>query len=328
MLPQMNEFINKNLPKLVIDKSIDEVVTFLVALVQYIQLRGYYILENKLVNDVYKSKRLYKNIDDFECKHIDEIVDFFKKCEELYDDKISKAESTYIVKRINYLLQLMVRKFILFPCNDDKTPHARQWNKLKFKDTVQLFLEQEIIFTNIGVVCGKDSGMVVVDVDTKDHGMEYWSEMLKDHNNGEDIDTLMTITGSLGRHYYFKYTDNMESWFSTNKMFTKEKVIGAKIEGNINEALLKYNKIGIDFRSRNGFVIVPPSIHLKCKSLYEFNDISKPLSNMPVWLFDIVDDYFIKRAERLAQMVKEDKVLLNDHIKNEDQIVKDQLIKV
>lgn len=301
----INTFINENLPSLVIDKTVDDIVSFIIALNQYIQLGNMWILDNNLINNVYKSKRLYKNIDNVTIKNIKEITNFFEKCEEMNEHKI--FQSSYVIKRINYVLELLLKKFVIFQCKDDKSPKTIRWNKSKFNDTIKHFLEQEIEFTNIGVLCGKESGIIVIDIDTKDHGMEYWEEMLKEYNNGNDIDTLITITGSKGKHYYFKYTDNMSAWFSTNKMFTKEKVIGANLETNVNNALSKYNKIGIDFRSRNGFVIVPPSIHLKCETIYDFNDINKEISTIPNWLFEIIDDYFVKRNERLSQLA-----LLND----------------
>lgn len=274
----INTFINDNIANIINDKTFDDVLSFIIGLTQYIQFGNQSILENTNISKIYKFKRYIKQNEDIIIKNNNVIINFFEQCEQFNTNKIYR--SSYIIKRINYILKFMSNRFVIFPCNADKTPRIRQWNKLTFKDTLKLYSNQELEFTNIGLQCGKESGVIVIDIDIKDNGMEYWEQLLKIHNNSHDIDTLITITGSMGKHYYFKYKESMNNWNSTNKIFS---------DGH-------FKKIGIDLRTKNGYVIIPPSVHIKYNRLYEFNDINKPIIDIPEWLFNKINEYFINRT--------------------------------
>ena len=88
---------------------------------------------------------------------------------------------------------------------------------------------------NIGVRTGKISGIVVVDVDAKNGGIESWQD-LQDFNGR--VDTLTSLTGGVGLHLFFQAP--AEELKSTT--------------GNMVP--------GIDTRAEGGYVVMPPSLHV------------------------------------------------------------------
>ena len=289
-------FINENILNMIEDNTSDNILSFIIALIQYIQFGNSWMLENLKVKYIYKLRNIYrhKNITKIECTNKNKIILFFEKCEELNDNK--KYQSEYIIKRIDYILTFLMKGFIIFHCNQDKSPRVSGWNKLTFNDTVRLFLILELEYTNIGLLCGKESNVVVIDIDNKDNGMEYWSSLLEKYNATKEIDTMITTTGSLGKHYYFKYNEQISHWISINKLFTD----------NLNK------KIGIDLRSTNGYVIIPPSINSNYNRQYEYNDLNKNILDVPEWLMNEINDFFVKRTIRIEKLkeekLKEEKV--------------------
>lgn len=87
---------------------------------------------------------------------------------------------------------------------------------------------------NIGVVTGKLSGLIVVDIDPKNGGS---------NEEFESIKTVVSRTGGGGWHYFFLYEEGLQTKAGIKK--------------------------GIDIRSDGGFVVVPPSLHQSGKK-YEW----------------------------------------------------------
>ncbi len=85
---------------------------------------------------------------------------------------------------------------------------------------------------NVGICAGKESGLVVLDVDPS-HGGDASVQRLNVPQ------TLEVTTGSGGRHFYFAYPKGGEVKNSVGK-------VGA----------------GLDVRSDGGYVVAPPSLHL------------------------------------------------------------------
>lgn len=79
---------------------------------------------------------------------------------------------------------------------------------------------------NIGIVTGKISSLVVIDIDPRHGGS---NEHLKDYK------TPVVKTGGGGWHYYFQYNEVLQTCAGIQP--------------------------GIDIRSDGGYVIAPPSIH-------------------------------------------------------------------
>jgi hypothetical protein len=176
--------------------------------------------------------------------------------------------------------------FVIFPCNLNKTPGISDWTELTQGNSSEFYNSEDMsenkrnAQNNIGLLCGRLSGIIAIDVDLKDDGLIYWENLLST-NKCNDIDTLKVISGSGGYHYFFNWTTKMDKWISKNRIFsTPEK------------------KIGIDFRSDNGYLIFPPSIHCDTANFYKFENISEPcnlrpkINDIPEWLFNIIDEKF------------------------------------
>lgn len=111
---------------------------------------------------------------------------------------------------------------------------------------------------NVGVVTGRVSGVVVLDIDPRNGGDASYAS-LKERWNGHD-ETVESITGGEGRHVWFASTDAMPS-------------------GPIAP--------GCDLKGEGGIVVAPPSVHASGKS-YAWRSGHAPgqivLTDPPAWL--------------------------------------------
>lgn len=127
---------------------------------------------------------------------------------------------------------------------------------------------------NAGVVCGKASGVVVLDVDPRHGGMDTLDDLQA--KNGRLPDTATVETGSKGLHLYFKAPDTMLR-------------NGTNVGGP-----------GLDFRAEAGFVVSPGSVHASGET-YDWFDGQTPddvgFQPMPKWLFDLVYKPPVKQVE-------------------------------
>ena len=114
------------------------------------------------------------------------------------------------------------KKEIIFPKNWDKYNE----NKTYFNEK----------YNGLALLTGKINQIIVIDIDN----MEHWNNFLNKNNENEP-DTVKTISGSGGRHYYFKYTDDLENIKSNSKCFGSE--------------------YDIDIRTNGGCIIVPPTTY-------------------------------------------------------------------
>lgn len=117
---------------------------------------------------------------------------------------------------------------------------------------------------NSGVVTGKASGVVVLDIDPRHGGMDTLDDLQVKH--GKLPETATVETGSGGFHYYFRDPTGLKN--GTN--------VGGK---------------GVDFRGDNGFVVGPGSEHAS-GGTYDWYDEQTPdnvgFADLPRWLFDLV----------------------------------------
>lgn len=117
--------------------------------------------------------------------------------------------------------------------------------------------------SNVGVATGAVSGVFVLDIDPKNGGEESIETFLMKYGR---IDTLQSITGSGGKHFYFAYP-------------------GTTVKSNV--ALLR----GLDIRGDGGLVVAPPSMHAsdaryEWDGLAEFADMS--ILPAPDWLLELM----------------------------------------
>lgn len=113
---------------------------------------------------------------------------------------------------------------------------------------------------NIGIVTGRISGLVVLDVDPRHFGDDSLSDFERAY--GPVPDTVEAITGSGGRHIYFAYP------------------------GRVVRNAVAFAP-GLDLRGDGGVVVAPPSVHATGRR-YEWEVSHDPdmvhLAPMPRWL--------------------------------------------
>ena len=116
---------------------------------------------------------------------------------------------------------------------------------------------------NLGIVAGKKSGIVVLDVDPRHGGDE--SLKLLEEKHGKFPDTLRAITGGDGEHIIFRYPE------------------GQTIKNKTSVAP------GLDIRSDNGQIVAAPSVHASGKSYkWKNNLMETAIAEMPDWLLKML----------------------------------------
>lgn len=130
-----------------------------------------------------------------------------------------------------------------------KIPQIKEWDELRSVTPEQL-MAWEMLFENVGVVCGEGSeNLVVVDFD-KLIGYDLFCERFPSLT-----DTFTVATGSgVGRHVYFKADKLPES---TGVMNIYDAPKEAKAEW-----------VNIEFKANGRQVVVPPSLHPETRQPY------------------------------------------------------------
>lgn len=153
-----------------------------------------------------------------------------------------------------------------------KGPKIDEWQKrtLETPITEREFTQN----SNIGILCGEVSGVMVLDIDIKNRGLEIFNELLAQEDINEDSLTRVATTGSGGKHLFFQY----------NPAFSR---CGTKVVS------LNGVAIGWDIKSNTGQVVVEPSLHKDTAVKYEFNEVldnfRASIKPMPDWLYTILD---------------------------------------
>lgn len=170
----------------------------------------------------------------------------------------------------------------------EKAPVASNWQNTKLDQAYQKmenYLNQDERY-NIGIITGKASGIIVIDIDKvkKDDekdGMEKWEQMMKEHG---EIKTLKAKTPSGGYHYFFKYNSDAEMFKGTTKV----------------------GGYSIDIRSDGNQVLVYPSgYENKGSYLWESDE---EITEMPKWLYEfLVDATFKQVSTKPSKKKKKDK---------------------
>lgn len=113
---------------------------------------------------------------------------------------------------------------------------------------------------NIGIACGRESGIVVLDIDPRNGGAKSLQRPREEH--GELPSTATCETGGGGTHYYFKYP-----------------------AGGVRKTVLDD---GLDLVSDGGYVVAPPSVH-ESGERYEWSGLLRSgrepaLAPLPDWV--------------------------------------------
>lgn len=149
----------------------------------------------------------------------------------------------------------------VLPCGLDKVALLKDWPNRASNKPIQIKQWWHSNPDNsIGIACGPDSGIWVLDVDLPEgpKTIKAWEDQ------GLVLpETLKQKTGSGGQQYFF-------AWNGRNVRNSSKK-IGA----------------GIDIRGSGGYVVVPPSSH-PSGGKYEWIKKMKP-QPAPDWLYDLID---------------------------------------
>jgi len=149
---------------------------------------------------------------------------------------------------LDYALYYLNIGWTVIPIHGKK-PIFDQWQKeVSTEDKIRAWFGSKNSDYNIGIVTGKSSGIVVIDVDN-DEGMQH----LKQYIGTKPM--AIVNTGGGGHHYYFK----------------------APREDVPNKVRMLP---GVDVRGESGMVVVPPSIHASGKQ-YTWAEGSVDLQNLP-----------------------------------------------
>ncbi len=155
-----------------------------------------------------------------------------------------------------YALEYLKRGWAVIPIKPgSKLPSIASWKV--YQDRLPTVNEINKWWTdepdaNIALICGKISGIIVVDVDAK-------GKTISEITKGVNLPiTLVSKTGGGGQHYFYKWTP---------------KLIGAKVG-------IKEN---IDIRSEASYVVLPPSLHAS-GNYYEWMNEGEAIADAPSWL--------------------------------------------
>jgi hypothetical protein len=117
---------------------------------------------------------------------------------------------------------------------------------------------------NLGIVTGKTSGLVVLDIDPRHDGDE--SLLLLEREHGPLPHSIEALTGGGGRHVYFRHP-------------------GKEMRNRVGLAP------GIDLRGDGGMIVVPPSLHPSGKHYFwevSHHPDETSLAPMPQWLESLI----------------------------------------
>ena len=151
-----------------------------------------------------------------------------------------------------------------------KHPVLDDWQNLATTDptTIQaLFDASPSHAQDVAIVTGPESGLFVLDVDPRHGGDETLLDLIAEH--GPLPDTPMSITGSGGQHFLFRYPE------------------GQEIRNQASKSLGP----GLDIRGDNGQISAPPTIHENgnryCWEV-ELHPEDVKVSDAPDWLIELL----------------------------------------
>ncbi len=132
---------------------------------------------------------------------------------------------------------------------------------------------------NIGIPMGEKSGLVALDVDTRHDGEKSLADLVNEF--GELPDTITATTGSGGKHYVFKYTEEL----------CLKNVVGFRD--------------GLDVRTQGGLIVAAPSMHASGNP-YAWDPGHSPFemqaADMPDWLVKEIQKVGTQFVKKKAQI--------------------------
>ncbi|KAG7381873.1 hypothetical protein PHYBOEH_010727 [Phytophthora boehmeriae] len=186
-------------------------------------------------------------------------------------------------KRHYQKLGLVVLPLVTTDANQaGKAPACTGWNR---KDREYDFDASR--YDNIGILCGRESGIVCIDVDQKDDGMLYFHRMVSRYGLPK---CPTQVTPNSGRHYIFKYDHSRM----------------ASMKAKIKAAKIGHRRIGIDMWIQKCQFVVEPSVNQLNKKSYQW---TTPITDyasipeLPEWIYDLYfSDSITEDGEIIAGM--------------------------
>ena len=126
------------------------------------------------------------------------------------------------------------------------------------KDDIKLYFNQNSEY-NIAMPTGTINGVIVLDIDPKNGGLESLSELINEHPEIENTKIIETPSG--GYHFYFRANETIPN------------------KANVRP--------GVDIRGDGGYVLIPPS-QIDGNEYKNYKD-SKPLQ-VPDWLKELTQE--------------------------------------
>jgi len=104
------------------------------------------------------------------------------------------------------------------------------------------------------------AGVVVVDIDPRNGGEFTWDNLKTEHP--EPIETVTTVTGGGGWHYFFLYPNSGSRITSSGALWP-----------------------GVDIKADGGYVIIPPSI-TQARYTFQLSPEDTELEELPGWIIE------------------------------------------
>ncbi len=145
-----------------------------------------------------------------------------------------------------------------------KHPRIKNWGDEATTDVAKITgWWNQTPLANIGIPMGEKSGLVTLDVDTRHDGDKSLTDLITEY--GPLPKTITATTGSGGKHYVFKYTEEL----------ALKNVVGFRD--------------GLDIRTQGGLIVAAPSMH-QSGNRYAWDAGLSPFeceaAEMPSWLVD------------------------------------------
>ena len=199
---------------------------------------------------------------------------------------------------------------------DGKVPKIAKWNEVITIDNCKKLFKPN---TNIGLLTGKASGVVVVDFDVlkkTDNTSKYADGVIEMNKyfkkHGEPM-TVKAKSGGGGFHLYFKYDKR-----------TKQLLGGSNRAGKTQTGqLLKIDVLSDTVENKSQNIVLPPSIHPTTGLAYKWirDPFTYDLLEMPEWLFALLEkkaskpaseqprcvDYTKEAVEKRVRLLSDDK---------------------
>ncbi len=150
-------------------------------------------------------------------------------------------------------------------CNaKGKHPRIKNWSEEASIDETKIRAWwSKTPSANIGIPMGEKSGLVALDVDVRHGGHESLALLMDEFEILPD--TITATTGGGGKHYIFKYTEEL----------CLKNVVGFRE--------------GLDIRTQGGMIVAAPSVHSSGRE-YAWDEGKSPFemvaAEMPSWLVD------------------------------------------